>query len=572
MEDDLQTTTPVEKGKVADHYFGVKRSKANFTKGVTQTMNLWYANANIRIKFLNGTTTQQNLVKQYAADWQQYIGLNLDFVEGGQAEVRIAFDWYEEGRYVTWSYTGTDCKYVRDQNEPTANFADFDYISEDDQKGDVLRVFGQILGLELEHRHLEFDPQWRNKVQSYWEGNIEDIPWETLKEYVFDPLADSQVIQTEEFDPQSIMVWAFPKNMTRNNALWYSNYELSEKDIEFIQTLYPRTASQHGKKDQIYVELNGYDYWSGPWGTRGYDYINDVELPFEAKTRALYPTIVIGEYEWMAANLMVRYGQPDGNFEHMNLPEGYQKQYSGDACPDIRSYERVFGTWITELPHLNMTYRDPRFFKVWRDEAKTKPLPDFDMPVEADIYQLIGQMPHTTGNAVTDLLDYIMGVREDIPGVNVEELKRMCPTSYGRPNLSGLTLPPSGMNNAGQSHYSFGYGFVMRLKEAPKVFTYIDMYKFRFSNLYHWGNTRYCRQLSNAELGYRLYLDEANDRVTVLGIKDSDNVNNLPELPKGIERGLALYYMNANRKAITKSWSAIQEEAEALNAQFPNEI
>lgn len=222
------------------HFYGVKTPDENNTKGVAQKDKLWYNGTTIKIKFLNGNEDYQQKVKAYAVRWEQYANIKFDFVEdqSEKAQIRIGFDWNDQ-RYITWSYTGTDCKYERNQNEATMSFAYWDSSTEEEIKGDVLRAFGQALGLELEHRHLDFDAGWTNKIQEYWEGEIEDADWEDLREYVFDPLESTNVIQTQGYDENSIMIWPFSKKYARNTARDY-NYELSETDIEFIKQLYPK--------------------------------------------------------------------------------------------------------------------------------------------------------------------------------------------------------------------------------------------------------------------------------------------------------------------------------------------
>jgi len=152
--------------------------------------------------------------------------------------VRIGFDWNDD-RYITWSYIGTDCKLVANQAEATISFADWILATEAEKKGDVLRVFGQVLGLELEHRHLNFDAAWSSRIAEYWEGEIMDIPWTDLKEYVFDPLLSDRVIMTEEYDENSIMIWPFTRRYAGNTPRDF-NYELSDTDKQFIAQLYPK--------------------------------------------------------------------------------------------------------------------------------------------------------------------------------------------------------------------------------------------------------------------------------------------------------------------------------------------
>ena len=230
----------------ANHYYGVKRTQQKNTKGVAQRNNLWSSNTVITVKFLNEPAINDypnndvtDRIIRYAKEWEKHAGITFKYVKEGDAMIRIGFDWNED-RYVTWSYIGTDAKMVTDQNEATASFAYFNDLSKEEQKGEVLRLFGQILGLELEHRHLSFDAGWKNRVQSQWEGDIADIPWETLKKYVFDPLETTNAVMTEDYDPLSIMIWPFPRTVAANTERDF-NLELSENDKAFIEKLYPKT-------------------------------------------------------------------------------------------------------------------------------------------------------------------------------------------------------------------------------------------------------------------------------------------------------------------------------------------
>ncbi len=220
------------------HFYGVKSVKDQpETRGVAQRDKLWNAGTAITVKLLNDPYNMADQIKEWVSEWEQHANISFKFVTSGSANVRIGFDW-NDNKWVTWSYTGTDCKYIRSQNEATINFAFWDSANEQDKKGDVLRAFGQVLGLELEHRHLSFDPGWTSRIQQYWEGEIEDIPWDELREYVFDPISELNLVQTEEYDPNSIMIWPFDRRYATSTARDY-NYELSEQDILFIKQLYP---------------------------------------------------------------------------------------------------------------------------------------------------------------------------------------------------------------------------------------------------------------------------------------------------------------------------------------------
>ncbi|GEM_PF-1279701 len=240
QQEEVPDDSPVNKTESsANHFYGVKYAGGEIaTKGVAQRPNLWYPGTAITVKFLEGSEEYRQKVMDYASQWEEYAGITFQFVTDGNANVRIGFDW-NENRWVTWSYIGTDCKILTDQGDATMSFADWDYKTEEEKKGDVLRAFGQVLGLELEHRHLDFDANWTSRIASYWEGEIEDVPWDILRAYVFDPLLASNVIMTEEYDENSIMVWPFTSRYAGNTSRTF-NYQLSDMDKQFIAQLYPK--------------------------------------------------------------------------------------------------------------------------------------------------------------------------------------------------------------------------------------------------------------------------------------------------------------------------------------------
>lgn len=269
-----------EKTASENRFYGVKTLEE--TRGVAQRNKLWYPGTTIDIKFLNGAEENKQKVKEYASEWEKYANITFSFIDDGDAHVRIAFD-SNDSRYVTWSTIGTDCKMIANQSEPTINYVDWEYLSEEEIKGDVLRTFGQVLGLELEHRHLDFDAGWRNNISLYWEGSIEDIPWTELKKYVFDPLESSKILQTDEYDENSIMIWPFPRQFAVNTARYYNN-ELSSKDIAFVAQVYPKEINNDKSvvlaaevKEHVSFSINGFSYVNDlliDWGDGLQEYLS----------------------------------------------------------------------------------------------------------------------------------------------------------------------------------------------------------------------------------------------------------------------------------------------------------
>lgn len=75
----------------------------------------------------------------------------------------------------------------------------------------------------------------------------------------------------------------------------------------------------------------------------------------------------------------------------------------------------------------------------------------------------------------------------------------------------------------------------------------------------HNGGIRYCRIKTVAERDYKLVIDTLEDKVLVVDPSDSRT-----DMPIGMERGIALRYMNREHRIILRKYSEIQNEAVEL--------
>ena len=67
------------------------------------TPKRWTNGRKLKIKFLDGTSTQKRLTQKYAEVWLQFANVGLDFNGGADAEIRVSFR--QPG---SWSALGTD--------------------------------------------------------------------------------------------------------------------------------------------------------------------------------------------------------------------------------------------------------------------------------------------------------------------------------------------------------------------------------------------------------------------------------------------------------------------------------
>lgn len=251
-------------------WYGSKLVEEPQTRGVADGAKRWNQDAGVYVKFINTPSDPQiiNKIKQTAVEWEEYAGIKFHFVEKDKkADVRIAFDW-NNNDWLTWSYTGNDAKSVTDQNQPTAVFGGIQYLDDTEFKGDVLRLFGQILGLEYEQRHQEWSKNgyWKNvsQLQAYWEDQFDgyNMDWNQIRQYVFEPITEgsaNQLLETREIDELSVMAWPYYNRKQTTKLL--ANYELSEGDKIFIARLYPKIASTLPTIQEAWVDA-GYFTWT----------------------------------------------------------------------------------------------------------------------------------------------------------------------------------------------------------------------------------------------------------------------------------------------------------------------
>lgn len=255
------------------HFYGIATlgNPAPNSRGVADAMKIWskpMAENNLTVKFLNGDSTYRAYVRETAREWEKYAGVKFHFVADDQnALIRVGFD-YIRGMMSSWAYTGTDHMQLYDrQTEATVHFARWNRASDAQRRGDVLRAFGQVLGLELEYRRPGFDPEWLDEktVRTYWEDELAAfISWEELKKYVYDPLSqyDFAVSKTAAYDAQSIMTWPFYDTIANNLPIITSEKdyktELSVDDKLFIARLYGPALELMPEKGE-YLPLVAFD-------------------------------------------------------------------------------------------------------------------------------------------------------------------------------------------------------------------------------------------------------------------------------------------------------------------------
>ncbi|QBE66580.1 M12 family metallopeptidase [Pseudoduganella lutea] len=205
----------------------LSQAKATETNKARGTGKYWAIGATIRIAFIGGSAKQREIVKQAAVDWTKHANLHFQFVESGDADVRIAF----ESSAGSWSFVGTDALGVA-KTAPTMNLG---WV----RRENVLHEFGHAIGLIEEHQNPRATIRWnKDEIMKELTGPPNFWSVAQIEEKVFRKVPLREVGEYRDFDPRSIMTFAFPASQTGGVAIGGAT-DLSESDRQLVRRLYP---------------------------------------------------------------------------------------------------------------------------------------------------------------------------------------------------------------------------------------------------------------------------------------------------------------------------------------------
>lgn len=195
---------------------------------------LWDSGTVIKVSFLDGEKPIQDKVIQFAKEWENYVNIQFDFGDyKDDAQVRISFN--QKG---SWSEIGTNCRSV-EKSKPTMNFGWFNLNTPDEEYSRVvLHEFGHALGFVHEHQSPVGDIPWdKEKAYEYYKRTQNwDRP--QVDENVFQKYSQT-ITNFSDFDPQSIMLYAIPEEITIGDYSTEWNKNLSDTDKYYAYKWYP---------------------------------------------------------------------------------------------------------------------------------------------------------------------------------------------------------------------------------------------------------------------------------------------------------------------------------------------
>lgn len=205
-------------------------------EAVGETAWFWEPGTVLSVRFLDGDADLRDRVMAAARDWTDHANLTFRVVEDGPADIRVTF-----AGTGNWSAVGTMSKLrtMFPPDAPTMCLSEAPLVSPERLGGLARHEFGHAIGMVHEHSSPASGIAWnRGAVLTELGGPPNYWSPADVAENVFDKYDETRT-QFTEFDPRSVMLYAFPPEWTLDGTTFPFNSELSDADKAFVAKVYP---------------------------------------------------------------------------------------------------------------------------------------------------------------------------------------------------------------------------------------------------------------------------------------------------------------------------------------------
>jgi hypothetical protein len=196
----------------------------------------------LRVFFESNNTRFLDRILELVQQWADLTKLKFNVVNDRMtADIRVGFDMSYGPDGGHWSYIAQESTGLP-AGAKTMNLAITPDMLQTDRYSSavVLHEFGHAVGAGHEHKSpaatsgIRFNEA--KTIQYFWQN----FRWDEqmTRSNVLEPYRASDLILFSQFDPDSIMLYQYPGNITESGQGTKQNYELSKLDQEFISKLY----------------------------------------------------------------------------------------------------------------------------------------------------------------------------------------------------------------------------------------------------------------------------------------------------------------------------------------------
>jgi len=204
----------------------------------------WGRGTTLNVCFFNGDPFWHTLVKRHAKTWLEFANLKFRFVapsEYRDSHIRVSFASPFTRPRAFSSLVGNQATQV-DVRQPTMHLG-----FTDDMRGDerecrrlILHEFGHSLGLVHEHQNPDAGITFKIPAVYDYFSRVHGWDRAMVNHNVVAKVNRNDVKNGSRFDPQSIMLYAFPPEIAEPATR--ENFEISALDKKVIGEVYPFEA------------------------------------------------------------------------------------------------------------------------------------------------------------------------------------------------------------------------------------------------------------------------------------------------------------------------------------------
>lgn len=208
------------------------------------TTKFWRTNGvRLTVGFMDNPSFElRNRIISHMNAWNKTA--NVKFVSSStDPQVRIA----RTGGSGHWSYLGTDVLLIK-PDEPTMNLDSFTMTTPNSEFHRVVRhETGHTLGCPHEHMRGELVALIDEEKAIKFFGENQGWDADMVRRQVLTPLEESSISGSATADPNSIMCYQIPGEVTKSGKPIVGGLDIDKSDFEFMGKIYPKPSSAPAK-------------------------------------------------------------------------------------------------------------------------------------------------------------------------------------------------------------------------------------------------------------------------------------------------------------------------------------